>query len=179
MNRLGRIELTPEEGELFGQMIYGVSSDTHEALQASCAAAVPLARSLLNRSAVPEIRLRYFNDPELNIGSKKSRAQIFESNGTKGDAILGHGHFLKYLRYFILGPDLPPAVIKEFSERVLSMGFISSGDIDELEKLARAAIRKHQLGAHLASEEFFKLSLECGAGVTHARLIRDAARRVR
>jgi hypothetical protein len=51
-------------------------------------AARALTESLVKRGAIPEIRRRFFTDPELNIGGRgKSRMQVFEVNGTKGDAI--------------------------------------------------------------------------------------------
>src|SRR5437773_7602245 len=104
-----KIDLIPEESALLSRITFDFSGN-HDALRASCAAAGLLAKSLLARNAIPEARLRYFTDPELNIGSRKSRKQVFESNGTVGEAIYSHGNFLKYLRYFIFGPALPVAV---------------------------------------------------------------------
>jgi hypothetical protein len=176
--RPSTIELTAEENELLGRITFG-SSCSHEMLRASCEAAALLSRSLLAREAIPKIRLRYFTDPELNIGSKKSREQSFEANGTKGEDILSHGNFLPYLRYFIFGPDLPIKVIDDFWIQVISTGFVSGSDIDALRKIARIATRHHHLDARVASEEFFKIALECGVGVSYARSIRDAVRAVR
>ncbi|MCB0324019.1 MAG: hypothetical protein KDD69_10610 [Bdellovibrionales bacterium] len=51
--------------------------------------AAELAHSLIGRSAVPEIRWRYFTDPKLNIGTKRSRLEVFEQNGTTGDTVVG------------------------------------------------------------------------------------------
>ncbi|HZC22783.1 MAG TPA: hypothetical protein VE866_05540, partial [Candidatus Binatia bacterium] len=40
-----------------------------------------LAEQLLQRKAVPEVRLRYFIDPECNPGGRgKSRKDVFEKN---------------------------------------------------------------------------------------------------
>ncbi len=44
-----------------------------------------LAESLLERKAIPKIRLAYFADPGMNVGGRgKSRKQVFEKNGTAG-----------------------------------------------------------------------------------------------
>jgi len=61
-----------------------------------------LTESLLERGAIPEVRLLYFTDPERNPGGRgKSRQQVFENNGISGTEIYAHGNFLKFLEYFI------------------------------------------------------------------------------
>lgn len=55
-DRTAVTELTPEEAELCDRIRF--SSTKHEDLRASCEAAVPLAKSLLGRNAIPEARLR-------------------------------------------------------------------------------------------------------------------------
>jgi hypothetical protein len=82
------ISFTTEEEALVKEI--GFDLDTlspgfHERLQRSCTAGGKLARSLLMRRAIPEIRYRYFTDPELNTGRRRgSRKNNFERNGTKG-----------------------------------------------------------------------------------------------
>jgi hypothetical protein len=172
-----KIDLTDEEEALLAQIIFHPKNDNrlHETLKISCAAAAPLADSILSRKAVPEIRRRYFTDLALNIGLKKSRKGVFEANGTKGEAILRHSHFLPYLEYFIYGPQLPDKVIDEFWH--LASGFdVERGD---LHKLARNMTRQFELSPREASEEFFKLALECGMMVDDARSVRDAVKTVR
>jgi len=39
-------------------------------------------------------------------GHGLSHLQVFEKNGTRGDDVFRHPHFVKYLRYFLYGPDL-------------------------------------------------------------------------
>ena len=172
-----KIVLTDEEEVLLAQINFHPKNDNrlHEILKISCAAAAPLADSILSRKAVPEIRRRYFTDPDLNIGLKKSRKEVFEANGTKGEAILRHPHFLPYLEYFIYGPQLPDKVIGEFWH-------LASGlDVEqnELRKLARNMTRQFELNSREACEEFFKLALECGMSVDGARSVRDAVKTVR
>jgi hypothetical protein len=171
------VELTKEETELLSKISFG--HNDHEVIRKSCAAAAPLAKSILSRRAVPEIRLRYFTDAEFNIGSKKSRKAIFESKGTIGENILNHGHFLPYLRYFIFGPNLPQQAIASFCAQAYSSGYVSGGDVEALRKEARTLTRHHNLVPKDASEEFFKLALECGMEVSYARSIRDAVRAIR
>ena len=72
---------------------------------------------MFERQAIPDLRIRYFTDPTLNIGLSKSRKEVFESNGTSGADILSHPHFLRHLKYFIYGPDLPVAAIHAFCEQ--------------------------------------------------------------
>jgi len=172
------VELTDEEAKLLSKISFGHSYD-HEVLRMSCAAAGSLAKLILGRKVVPEIRLRYFTDPDLNIGSKKSRQAIFESNGTSGESILSHGNFLPYLRYFIFGPNLPEQVVSAFCTQAYSSEYVSGGDIETLRKEAKTSTRSHNLVPSEASEEFFKLALECGMEVSYARSIRDAVRAIR
>ena len=171
-----RISLTPTEQELINQIAFD-DHYSHEKLESSCEAASKLARSLLGRGAVPKLRLRYFIDPELNIGGRgKSRKDVFERNGTKGEAIFAHGHFLKYLQYFIYGPDLPASTIAEF-QKIVEADLGSSGMVlDDLRKLARSETRRlPRLDKPQASDEFFKLALESGLDTHEATSIRDAA----
>lgn len=47
--------------------------------------------------------MQLVTNPDFNIGGRdKSRKQFFEGNGSRGESIFRHPHFLKYLRYFIL-----------------------------------------------------------------------------
>lgn len=101
------IELTQEEQALVEQIDFNLPPGRRDAesWRLASLAAGRLMHSLLGRGAIPEIRMRFFTDPEFNIrGRGKSRAQMFEANGTHGAAIYRHGNFLKYLRYFLYGP---------------------------------------------------------------------------
>ncbi|HBN9879500.1 TPA: hypothetical protein L3958_005479 [Pseudomonas aeruginosa] len=155
------ISLTPEEQALFSKIQFNWKN--HEELRGSLAPMEALAISVLQRGVVPEIRISYFTDPDLNpSGRGKSRRDIFERNGTSGDEILKHPHFLKHLEYFICGPDLPVAVIKKFKDESAS-GHLSGSDLNDLTPYARSCVRQNLLEPHRAAEEFFKLAVECGA----------------
>jgi hypothetical protein len=171
------LELTEEEKDLLSQIYFHPlhSPEFQAIIRVSCAAAAQLASSLLSRKAIPEMRLRYFNDPNLNIGSKKSRKQVFEANGTYGNAILEHAHFLPYLQYFIFGPQLPSAIINGFCDLISS----PYNDLVKMRQFSRNAFRQFDLNPREACEEFFKLALECGLDPSYARSIRDAVRTAR
>lgn len=151
---MGPIELTAAEQGLWDQIYFpphGVVFD-HDRVRASIEPAHELACSLLEREAIPPIRWRYFTDPELNVrGHGKSRLQVFERNGTRGDAILGHPHFHKYLRYFVLGPDVPASTIASFTGLVDECAPVTSGDVDGFCELVRHEVRSTGLQRRLAA----------------------------
>lgn len=100
----------------------------HDELRCSLEPMRLLALSLFERSVIPEIRIAYFKDPNFNLGGRgKSREEIFESNGTSGDEILSHPHFLKYLEYFLCGPNLPSLAIDTFKREALCSGYLTGG----------------------------------------------------
>lgn len=172
------VELTPEESALWAKIPKSGAPGPDESAEVM-ATAESLARSLLGRGAIPEPRRRYFLDPALNIGGSGSRAEVFERNGTRGEAILRHPHFLPYLRYFILGPDLPAPTIAEFL-RIVEEDAGTSGEVmDQLRRYARAEIRRQRLNPKRTAEEFHKLAIEVGLGDGLARAIRDAAMQAR
>lgn len=166
-SRISKIELSVEEEVLLKQIKFKDSH--HQTLRESCQAAGKLSEMLLNRHAVPEIRIEYFTNPKYNIGTNKSRKEIFEGNGTKGSDIFYHGNFLKYLHYFIFGPDLPRDLIDEFFAEV---------DEGNLPSLARKLVRKYGLDSRVAAEEFYKLCLECDLAEEESRSVRDSVRRI-
>ncbi|TFW13366.1 hypothetical protein E4L96_19915 [Massilia arenosa] len=170
--------MTDDELNLLAQIKFGRSS--HEELRASSLPMAALTESLLDRRAIPKARLLYLTDPERNPGGRgKSRQQIFELNGTSGRAIYAHGNFLKYLEYFIFGPDLPESIVALFKETMWCSGYLTSGDVNDLAPKARAAVRSARLNPSVAAEEFYKLTLECGAMPCSAETIRKSILAVR
>jgi hypothetical protein len=174
------IELTPQEKELVSKIDFNPTSAEHhdaEYWRAVGEASVALMRSLIARKGVPEIRTKYFTDPEFNIGGRgKSRAAGFERSGTRGEAIFRHGNFLKYLHYFLYGPELPPGVVEAFRNKIAEIGFVTSSDIVPLGAFARQLARTNRLGGADSAEEFFKLALELGLELHEARVIRDSVK---
>ncbi len=119
-----------------------------------------LMKSLLKRNAIPEIRLRVFSNPSFAETWNKSPKQIFESNGTSGDNIYRDPHFIKYLHYFIKGPDLPSDVIIGFC-KILNDNMGTSGMIlNDIRKYVRSCIRSFFLDRISAASEFYRLCVE-------------------
>ncbi len=175
------IGLTPEEQELVRRIDFTpntLSADFHRVLEESCAAAAPLTKSLLKRQAIPPVRLEYFTDPDRNVGSKRSHREIFEANGTRGDQIFEHGHFLPYLKYFIFGPDLPQATIAGFCAIANDGLLTTSMQLDQLRAYVRREVRERGLDRRHAAEEFYKLACECDLERL-ARSVREAALQAR
>lgn len=176
--RVPDIELTEHEISLLAQIRF--RHTCHDELRASLIPMAALTESLLQREAIPEVRVLYFIDPERNPGARgKSRQQIFEKNGTSGTEIYAHPHFLKYLEYFIYGPDLPLRIIAKFKETMSFSGYLTAGDINDLVPAARAAVRSARLSPHEAAEEVHKLALECGAMPSSAESIRKSILAIR
>lgn len=171
----GPIDLMAEESRLVSAIMFDPKAiDGHEAHRNNGDLVVQLWGLLEARSAIPERRVRYFTDPDYNIGGHgKSQQQVFEKNGCAGEAILRHAHFLPYLRYMVLGPDLPAAVVDQFGSAVEDCGSITSGDIIPLAATAKKIAREHGLGHH-AREAFFQLALDLGLDLDGARSMHDA-----
>lgn len=100
-------------------------------------------------------------------------------NGTSGENIYKHPHFLSFLHYFIFGPDLPETIKEAFLRIVSSEPYISGSDMPGLRKFVRSETRKYGLKPKEASEEFYKLALECGIEEYLARMIRDGVHTIR
>ncbi|MCU0092202.1 hypothetical protein N8H72_19675 [Pseudomonas koreensis] len=172
------VMLTSEEQELFSSINFKWKS--HDELRRSLDPMKLLATSLLERAAIPDIRIAYFTDPDFNPGGRgKSRKDIFEGNGTSGDDILCHPSFLRHLEYFLCGPNLPSVVIETFKREASCSGYLTGGDINDLTPCARSCVRSNDLNPHDAAEEFFKLAIECGAAPIYAEIIRKSVRAIK
>lgn len=172
------IILTNEEQALFLSIRFNWKK--HDELRCSLEPMRLLALSLFERSAVPEIRIAYFTEPDFNPGGRdKSREEIFESNGTSGEEILRHPNFLKHLEYFLCGPNLPSVAIDTFKRAALCSGYLTGGDINDLAPFARSCVRSNGLDPHVAADEFFKLAVECGAGPSYADILLRSVRAIK
>ena len=174
------IQLTEEEQQLLRRIDFHPTLDlSYERRLEIFELAHDLTLSLLHRDAIPPMRWAYFTEPKYNIGLKQSREQVFEGNGTRGEEIFRHPHFLRYLWYFINGPRLHPKAIEGFRELVERWAPISSGDVLELCEFAKTTKRRLGLERRSAAKEFYKLALESDVGEPYARMIRDAVFRLR
>jgi hypothetical protein len=152
------VELTRDESKLNEQILD--SPDPSKKWTPIADAMESLLKSLIGRNAIPEIRLRIFADPEYAETRNKSPKQIFESNGTCGAEIYRHPHFMKHLRYFINGPDLPAPVINDFC-KILNEDAATSGEkVDQLHRFVRSCVREYDLDRHSAASNFYKLAVE-------------------
>lgn len=138
-----------------------------------------LAESLLDRKAIPKVRLDWFIEPKMNAGVRgKSRKQVFEKNGTSGKDILRHSRFMAHLRYFIDGPDLPEDTIRDFCKIIDDDAGTSGMVLDRITAFVRKEVRDRALAPGYAAEEFFKLAYEIGKPDL-AENVRAAAKSVR
>lgn len=191
MRRLGmranasdlEIKLTEREKALISQIDFDPSATSHDAdsWRPIADAMEELMRSLLERNAIPEARRKFLSDPTFFIGGRgRSHLQVFEKNRTRGDEIFRHPHFVKYLHYFVYGPDLPKPVIEAFQQKVIDCGKpFTSGDSIAVADFARQLTRSHCLEAGDAAEEFYKLALDCGLDADDARSVRDTVKKLR
>jgi hypothetical protein len=170
------IELTKDEAKWNDQISLTLDEKTEWSSQIADSMK-SLFESLYERDAIPKIRLRVFEDPVFAETRGKSPKQVFESNGRFGDAICQHPHFIKYLRYFINGPDLPATVISGFC-KILNDDIGTSGIIlDKLRRYVRSCVREYGLDRISAASEFYKLAVELNIDDRHS--IRQAAMSIR
>jgi hypothetical protein len=177
---IGRISLTPEETALLAAITLKQEELSPDTSPGNGELACRLMKSLVNREAIPEPRKKYFDDPTYRRGRLKgSRKELFERNGTAGEDIYHHPNFLKHLRYFLMGADLPQSAIDEFSAKAFAYGQVSGSDALMLGKLARDLTRRHSLAPHEAHDEFYKLALDCGIYQGHAARIEQIVKETR
>jgi hypothetical protein len=168
------VVLNIEESRLASIGLKIPSEHNPEAEERRGEAACQLTKLLLARQAIPSSRLRYFCDPECNIGSG-SRLGNFVCSG---DAVLKHRHYLPFLRYFLHGPNLPGDVIEQFKQTLADCGQVTSGDIAILANCAKHLVHRYYLKPRESAEEFHKLALECELTSFEARSIRDSIRKM-
>jgi hypothetical protein len=178
------IALTEQEQALLKRIDLRACHPTHDEGRAAYLAnqepILALLKSLSERDAVPRERLNYWNDPRYYTGRlKASNKGAFERNGCIGSEIYTHPHFIPYLRYFLFGPDLPDAVIAGFEEKVGNPDWVTSSDITPISKYARDQARQHRLDRSSAPEEFFKLCLDIGLGLSVAAIVRRSVMQLR
>jgi len=174
------IQLTEPELRLFDAISFAGTDGDYEAAVANGEAAAQLTKTLLARGAIPDVRLKYFTDPDYRSGRLKgSWRDLFYRNGNSDEEMLRHFSFLRHLQYFVCGPDLPTAAMNAFRREVDRCGRVSSGDSITLGKFARAETRARGLPPHEACEEYFKLALECGIWVSYAHAICRAVKGIR
>ena len=170
-----KIELTTTEGKLYQKIPLTINGSTNWSPIA--VVLEKLFNSLIERKAIPKVRLQLFADPKYAESRGKSSKQIFESNGTSGSKIYRHPHFVKYLHYFINGPALSEVTIQGFC-KIIDEDIGTSSDLqDQLCKYVRACVRSQNLNNKAAATSFYRLAVEVGLNNSHT--IRKAAQTTR
>lgn len=168
------IGLTSAEQAILATIDLRASHQNHDEGHASFKAnkepILALLKSLSDRSAIPQERLNYWNDPEYKQGRMKaSRKEVFERNGCHGADIYMHPHFIPYLRYFLFGAELPDAVITAFEEKVGNPQWVTSGDIVPIGRVCTrsyaSASSRHQPRARGILQALSRY----GAGTQHGK----------
>jgi hypothetical protein len=173
---IGQIELTANEQDLVNQILFGHARNLeYEETIANGERSATLVQSLLDREAIPEVRMRYFTDPEYHISNPKaSLYELFLRNTRTAAEMYRHPHFLPYLHYFVFGADLPQGVKETFLARYLE----SDGDREQLADLARSQLRELMRTRppqdYKLPESFYQLALDCGCEQWDARAVRNA-----
>lgn len=184
MNRyeIAAVELNPEEQVLFDSICWDADQllkEEYDVRIENLDRMGRLTEMLLQRDAIPEHRLSYFTDPDMNVGARgKSRMEVFEGNGTSGRDIFRHPHFMPYLRYFLSGPDLPKATVEGFCRIIEEDRGTSGMVLEQICAFVRKEVRVNRLSQGSAAEEFFKLAHEIGKP-NLAESVRAAAKSVR
>jgi hypothetical protein len=179
---IGAIELTPEEGRIWSAMIRRQEEflSDYDAVQKNGEMVNQLMISLVARGAIPEVRLKYFSDTKFSArGRQGSHYDQFKTSNRTDEEVYSHPNFLSFLRYFVLGADLPPTIVEEFSAKAFRYGHVGPSDALELGQLARQQVRKFGLAPHDVDEEYYRLALDCGIYQGHAERVRDVVRKTR
>ncbi len=178
---VGPIELTAKESEIVSRINFNPTGrEGPDLMDRNGDAVCSLVEALSARQAIPQHRQRFFTDPDFNPGGRgKSARQIFESNGCRGEDILRHNHFLKFLRYMIYGADLPASVVNGLRQAVEDCGQVTSSDIGPLVSAARRLARAHFGRPAEASEDFYMLALDLGLDPATALQFRNSVRAIR
>ena len=160
---IGQVHLTKAEQKLVGRLVLDHAGSVrleYQEVIANGELAATLIRSLIAHKATPECRLRYFVDPKYNASnSKSSKHSLFLRNAHTDEEMYRHPHFLKYLRYFIFGANLPDPIKEVFLARFKE----SDGDTRQLIQLARGQFRElakaHSPQAYEYPEAFYQLAV--------------------
>lgn len=158
-----KIALTPEEKRLVDTIQLDITKVDYAIVQKNGDAILALLKLLSKRNAIPAVRLKFWTDPNYQIGRlKASHKGLFERNGCTGEDIYRHPHFLPYLNYFLFGADLPASLITEFVAKVGNPKWVTSGDVVPIGTCARHLTKRYGLNKTHAAGEFFKLALDVG-----------------
>ncbi len=169
------IKLTDHEKQLY-TLVFSVSQpyfgeNRFEILKAS----QELTVSLITRNAIPQHRVDYFMKPEYKLGrTTKSWFEIFDDNN-RGISKYSHPNFLKFLKYFIHGADLPEKIKSDCEDIVSNHMFYRDDSIIELKDYFRKYYA-HSNNLNISEnleEKIFQLGLDLGLNLFNAKLLRN------
>ncbi len=167
------LELTPEENDMFIKLHR--LEDFDKIKREDFKYSNLLTFSLLKRKVIPEVRIAYFNKPEYNLGrGKASRKDVFVRNGRKDyTEIFSHPHFFKYLKYFIMGANLPNELKVRIRETFEDERYPDYG-VDAVYKLLKKskAIPRDREDRKDFAEEKFKHIIDIGCNLSDAIILR-------
>jgi hypothetical protein len=171
---MSKIELTEKEEKQFDLALKCSPSRDYEENQKSLDALQELTESIIAREAIPKNRLKYFIDRDYqHSGTKLSRKEVFESNGTKGKKIFRHPHFIKYIDYFINGAKVTPNVY-EFAKSIFVSHSFQDEAIQELYDYLKSnrLIPTDKNSKNNFADEIFKLAVDLGFDSNYCKFIR-------
>lgn len=170
------ITLTAAEQAIYDQVNWNSTPVDQAKLKRNGELVADLTAELGSRGAIPETRLAYFTEINMDAGKgKRSRQQILQDNTHDGGEDLFHNPtFVKYLKYFINGPDLPTATIAGFCKIVDDHHGTSNKLLTRLTKYVRSHAHDSSLSIAVTAEQYFKLATECNAGRFAAEIRRVA-----
>jgi hypothetical protein len=169
------VDLNDQELSLWNQISnYQFKLGDHEENDKQSNLQKQLTHSILKRKIIPPRRLAFFTDPELRAGhGNGSWQEIFESNGTRGDEIFEHPHFLPFLKYFISGAELTTE-LKQGAQHLYEKTAFKQDYPDLLYTLATQRkylpINKWEMNNY--AEEIYKLLLDFNVPSYNAKTIR-------
>lgn len=161
---MSKIKLTEEEKVLYDSAQNCNIHNSYVENQTALKSSRLLTKLLLERIAIPENRLKYFTDRAYQFGRvKRSRKEIFESNGTKGESIFEHPHFLKYLTFFIEGANVSQDIY-EFAKTIKETNQFQDEAISEIFEYIkqRNYVPKELKAQNKFADEIFKLVVDLG-----------------
>lgn len=173
-----KIELTKEEQRLLDTIPnYEINSDAkYEIRIQQLENSEKLFELLYEREAIPSVRLGYFTKPEYNLSNtKKSHFDIL------GDISL-NGNFLKYLKYFIEGAELPE-FFKIKLNQIIKENRFEDVIIEKSKPIIRdyAQVNLNKSDIDYFSEEIFKFYIDhfdSDKHISYAKILRDYVKKL-
>lgn len=175
-----KIELTAQETEIVELLQpFTISLDEPYELRAKkLKVSGSLMQSLLDRNAIPKVRIKYFTLPEYHLPtSRKSRQQVFEHNGKSGSRIFEDPAFLKYLKYFIYGAELPWE-LKVDLKAAKSNAYYENEFVDDACSIVKSHRPQITLENEILAEEVFKYTLDIGVELLASKRLWEKVRKI-